>query len=291
MIFTSGSITNSVKLAALENKWQQKKDLGNVLSKEERNERANWTQEQWMKHDFEEQEAQNREARKKTAIDNKIIAGETLTPDEEQYLASKDPAALEKYKQAKLEKKAYEEKLKRCKTKDEVQRLKTETMGGYLASIKKIENDPYIPKSEKLAKAREILAKSRNIEDAERKFMQTSEYNNLPTEAEETEERTEETRNENEEILSEMINKDDEELENEDIKVSEEENSDDSENSKVENEDNKVKKKKTKSETKVEIEKSYERIKFSAELELDSMNTSSKDMFKKNSGKKIDFSV
>jgi hypothetical protein len=30
----------------MNNKWQQKKESGDVLSKEERNERANWTQDE-----------------------------------------------------------------------------------------------------------------------------------------------------------------------------------------------------------------------------------------------------
>jgi TRAP-type C4-dicarboxylate transport system substrate-binding protein len=51
--------------------------------------------------------------------------------------------------------------------------------------MKKVENDPYIPQSEKLAKAQELLAKTRNIEKAEIKFMASAKYQNLPTEAEE----------------------------------------------------------------------------------------------------------
>jgi hypothetical protein len=192
MILISGTISNAVQLQALNNKWQQKKESGDVLSKEERNERANWTQEEWLKHDLEEQAAQNRESNKKTELDNKILAGGSLTPEEEKYLEQNDPAKLQKYKEIQAEKKAYEEKLKRCKTKDEVQRLKTQTMGEYLASMKKTENDPYIPKSEKLAKAQELLAKTRNAQKVEMKFMQSPEYQKLPTEEEKAEERAEE---------------------------------------------------------------------------------------------------
>jgi hypothetical protein len=192
MILISGTISNAVQLQTLNNKWQQKKESGDVLSKEERNERANWTQEDWLKHDLEEQAAQNRESNKKTELDNKILAGGSLTPEEEKYLEQNDPAKLQKYKEIQAEKKAYEEKLKRCKTKDEVQRLKTQTMGEYLASMKKTENDPYIPKSEKLAKAQELLAKTRNAQKVEMKFMQSPEYQKLPTEEEKAEERAEE---------------------------------------------------------------------------------------------------
>ena len=155
-----------------------------MLSRKEINERENWTQADWMKHDFEEQLARNREAGKKTELSNKIMSGETLTPEEEEYLENNDPQTLQRYRQTKAEKKSYEKKLRSCKTREEVQRLKTNTLSGYLTAFKKIENDPNIPLSEKLAKAQEMLGKSKNIEVAERKFMTTARYRELPTEQE-----------------------------------------------------------------------------------------------------------
>lgn len=180
----TGTIYNTLRLQTLDQKWQQKKDSGNVLSRKEINERENWTQADWMKHDFEEQLARNREAGKKTELSNKIMSGETLTPEEEEYLEKNDPQTLQRYRQTKAEKKSYEKKLRSCKTKEEVQRLKTNTLSGYLTAFKKIENDPYIPLSEKLAKAQEMLGKTKNIEAAERKFMTTARYRELPTEQE-----------------------------------------------------------------------------------------------------------
>ena len=180
----TGTIYNTLRLQTLDQKWQQKKDSGNVLSRKEINERENWTQADWMKHDFEEQLARNREAGKKTELSNKIMSGETLTPEEEEYLENNDPQTLQQYRQTKAEKKSYEKKLRSCKTREEVQRLKTNTLSGYLTVFKKIENDPNIPLSEKLAKAQEMLGKSKNIEAAERKFMTTARYRELPTEQE-----------------------------------------------------------------------------------------------------------
>lgn len=189
----------------LVNKWNQKKSSGNVLSKEEKNERDSWTNDDWMKHNFQEELENNREASIKNNISGKINAGGTLTPEEERYLEKNDPAALNRYRQAKMEKKAYEEKLKRCKTKDEVERLKTNEMSGMLASFKKIEHDPYIPISEKFAKAMEMLAKSRNMEEAEQKFKASAEYEELPTEAEINANNVEEIIEENEEIIEQTM--------------------------------------------------------------------------------------
>lgn len=279
MIFVSGTISSTVQLQTLTNKWNQKKDSGNVLSKQELNERDSWTQQDWMKHHFEEQLETSREAGKKTELDNKMMSGGTLTPEEERYLEQEDPAALQKYRQMKAEKKAYEEKLRECETKDEVERLKTETMGHYLASMKKIENNPYIPMSEKLAKAQELIAKTKNIHEVEMKFMQSAQYAKLPTEAKEAKERARDRETENDKILTELEEKDSEETEN----VMEEFIVDD------ERENDKKKMKNSIIDPEMEIEESYKRIKFNVDLEMDAQNVQAAG--EKSSGDKIDFYV
>lgn len=190
----TGTIQNAVKLNMLAQKWEQKKDSGNVLSKQERNERANWTPEQRQLNEYQEQLKEAKEGNKRTEIANKISSGKKLTPEEEEYLASYDPQGLADYKHTQKERKAYEEKLKNCKTKDEVQKLKTTTLGNHLASLKKIINNPVIPLSEKLKKAQQILGKTKNIQVAEEEFIESGKYSELPTEAEQSEERVEENK-------------------------------------------------------------------------------------------------
>lgn len=192
MIPISGTITNAVKYQVMNSKWQQKKDSGHVLSKEERNERENWTEEDYLIADFEEQAAQNREASKNTEIKNKIMSGAALTQEEIEYLEKNNPEDLKKYREIKAERKAYEDKLKKCRTKDEVERVKTETMGEYMSSLKSVVNNPNIPKGAKLAKAQEMLAKTNNIQEVHLKFVQSESYQKLPTEAEEAEKREKE---------------------------------------------------------------------------------------------------
>ncbi len=192
MIPISGTITNAVKYQVMNSKWQQKKDSGHVLSKEERNERENWTEEDYLIADFEEQAAQNREASKNTEIKNKIMSGAALTQEEIEYLEKNNPEDLKKYREIKAERKAYEDKLKKCRTKDEVERVKTETMGEYMSSLKSVVNNPNIPKGAKLAKAQEMLAKTNNIQEVHLKFVQSESYQKLPTEDEEAEQRKKE---------------------------------------------------------------------------------------------------
>lgn len=191
MQMISGTVKNAVQLQVLNNKWQQKKASGK-LTKEERNARDNWTQEDYLIQDIKEQAEHNRQAEHDLKIDNKIMAGGTLTPDEEKYLEQNNPEALKKYKEIKAEKKNYEEKLKKCKTKDEVERVKLNTMGEYAASLKKVINNPLIPKSAKLAKAQETLAKTNNVQEVHLRFVGSLEYEELPTEGEEAEERAQE---------------------------------------------------------------------------------------------------
>lgn len=188
----AGTIRDAIHLQTLSNKWEQKKKSGNVLSKNERNERANWTQDQRMLNDLKEQMEREKEAGRKNDIANKISSGQKLTPEEEQYLASYDPQSLADYRQTQNERKAYEERLRQCKTKDEVQRLKSTKLGNELSSLKKVINDPYISIADKLKKAQQTLGKVRNIQQAEEEFIKSGEYDKLSTEAEEAKKRAEE---------------------------------------------------------------------------------------------------
>lgn len=194
----SGTIKNAVKLDMLTQDFEQKKSTNQLMNRTERNARANMSQEERMLEQFKKELEQNREQSRNTDIANKIMNGEDLTPEEERYLAQKNPGQLSNYRHMKEERKAYEEKLQKCKTKDEVQRLKTETMSSYLAELKST------PGSAKAAKAVEIIGKVRNVMKAEAHFIKSGEYAKLPTEADEAIERSEERMEEYEEMLEEV---------------------------------------------------------------------------------------
>jgi len=186
-VILSGTIASTVQLQMLNNKWMQKKESGNVLSKQELNERSTWTSEQFMIADFHDQLEHNREAEKRQKIDNKIMSGGSLSPEEISYLEKNDPVALKKYRETKEEKESYKEKLRQCKTKEEVDRVKLQKLGELESSLSSIVNDPAIPKSAKLAKAQEILAKTNNIEAAHLEFVKSADYQSMPTDEEKKE--------------------------------------------------------------------------------------------------------
>lgn len=195
MQMIAGTVKNAVKLDMLTKNWEQKKGSNQVLSKQERNARANMSPEQRQLEQFKEELAHNREQSRNNELANKIMNGEDLTPEEEKYLAQNNPGQLSNYRRAKAERQAYEEKLQKCKTKDEVQRLKTNTMNAYLAELKAA------PGEAKAAKAMELLGKVRNVQKAELHFIESGGYAQLPTEADEAKDRAEERSKENEETL------------------------------------------------------------------------------------------
>jgi ethanolamine utilization protein EutA (predicted chaperonin) len=145
-VILSGTIASTVQLQMLNNKWMQKKESGNVLSKQELNERSTWTSEQYMIADFQERLEHNREAEKRQKIDNKIMSGGSLSPEEISYLEKNDPVALKKYRETKEEKESYKEKLRQCKTKEEVDRVKLQKLGELESSLSSIVNDPVVGK-------------------------------------------------------------------------------------------------------------------------------------------------
>lgn len=183
----SGTIASTVRLQMLNNKWMQKKESGNVLSKQELNERSTWTSEQFMIADFQDQLEHNRETQKRQKIDNKIMSGGSLSPEEISYLEKNDPVALKKYRETKEDKESYKEKLRQCKTKEEVDRVKLQKLGELESSLSSVVNDQTIPKSAKLAKAQEILAKTNNIEAAHLEFVKSADYQSMPTDDEKKE--------------------------------------------------------------------------------------------------------
>lgn len=203
----TGTVRNAVRLQSLTNKWEQKKQSGEVLSKQERNARENWTQEERMLDDYKHQLAEEKENGKKNAIANKISGGQTLTPEEERYLASYDPQALSEYRQTQNERKAYEEKLKHCKTKDDVKQLKTTTLGNQLSSLKQVINDPHIPLNEKYKKALQALGKAKNVQEAEKEFIDSGAYEKLPTQEEIDVKKEQENRSEEEALQEDEVEK------------------------------------------------------------------------------------
>lgn len=200
-----GTIRSAVKLAELDNKWQQKKQKGGKAFSKEMDPMTKQIMQ--YKEDLEKM----RENRELSAITAKVKAGEGLTPDEIEYLQKNNPQMYKEYMEVKSEKEAYERELKSCRTKDDVERLKLNRMSSFMAQAKSVMNNPNIPEGAKLALMEKILMKTMGVQKVHMKFVQSSYYKSLPTDeelAEETKEKTESNEEELDEIKPDEIKQD-----------------------------------------------------------------------------------
>lgn len=126
-------------------------------------------------------------AKLSSQIRTKLAAGKKLTQEEMEYLEKHDPQTYQKVKAIEAEQKSYEKKLKNCKTKEEVQQVRTDRVAASLSVVNSVKNNPAIPEGAKLGIAWQELQKNMAMEETVRKFVESGEYAKLPTEAEKQE--------------------------------------------------------------------------------------------------------
>ncbi|MGN1481650.1 hypothetical protein [Porcipelethomonas sp.] len=177
-----GNINSYVKNVKLQQKWKQKKTSGDFSSNESKTERQRLNEQ--FKKSYMEQREENTSDETLSMIHNKINSGSKLTNEEMQYLQSRDPMAYQKIKNREAEKASYEKELKRCKTKDDVKRLKMSRINGAISAINSVKDNPNIPDSKKLEVINEVNIKMKDIDNATYKYIKSGEYYRLPTEAE-----------------------------------------------------------------------------------------------------------
>lgn len=118
------------------------------------------------------------------SIKFKLYNGGKLSESERKYLQQKDPGAYSKLQQSEQEQKAYEARLRQCRTKEEAQRLRMAYLGTSMARLKEVEHDSSISSERKL----EIFAQEKQrcdmIAKSSHEFVRRGDYNALPTDAE-----------------------------------------------------------------------------------------------------------
>ena len=174
------SLNHIRKNGNLERKWEKRKQEGFSTEGLTERQKDNVT----FIQSYKEQQENNPEDKELQRITNKIYAGGDLTEKEMQYLQKKNPILYQKMRAVEAEAKQYEEDLKRCKTKDEAQRIKMNKLNASVASIRSVESNPNISDADKLAFAQAEQAKLREIEKITTKFIESGEYASLPTDAE-----------------------------------------------------------------------------------------------------------
>lgn len=176
----SGTIYNAGKMLELTQKWEQKKNSGNIVKRQEKE----LTPEERQLQNYQEDLERMREGNEYSAIYAKIQSGQDLSPAEEDKLRARDPKMYMEYKADKMEQEAYEKRLKNCRTKEEAQQLHVNRMNGKLSELKSIVNNPNIPKSEKIKEAQRILGDTNKTVQVFQEFAKSAEFKDLPTEEE-----------------------------------------------------------------------------------------------------------
>lgn len=120
-------------------------------------------------------------------IRTKLANGKKLTQEEMDYLQKNDPQTYQKAKAIEEEQKSYEEELKRCKTKEDVQRVKMNRTAASLSVVNSVKNNPAIPEGAKLGIIMQELMKNKALEETISAFVKSGRYAQLPTEAEKME--------------------------------------------------------------------------------------------------------
>lgn len=170
----TGTIQSQVSLQMLDLKWQKKKQ--DINSKKDT---EGMTQDEILLDSLERQAQTERERSATSELYTKLKTGGTLTEEEIAYLKEHDPEALAEYEKAQTEKKAYENALKNCRTKEDVQRLKLNRMGSFAAQAKEIASNPYIPKDKKVVLMQRLNNEVCMIRDAHQAFEKSRAYEEL----------------------------------------------------------------------------------------------------------------
>ncbi|MBR1496874.1 MAG: hypothetical protein IJ617_04550 [Oscillospiraceae bacterium] len=169
---TIGSINQYAKGAALKMRWELKQKSGDVTSHNK------------SLSDFlsvggpTPQTLQDSDDVKLQQITSKVNAGTKLTKKEMEYLKEKNPRLYEKLRRIEEEQKEYEEDLRRCKSRDEAQRMHLSRVGEVMQAAKD-GDETAVYRLNRLTESMIAFTKSRK-------------YKGLPTESEQALERKEE---------------------------------------------------------------------------------------------------
>ena len=162
-------------------KWQKKQDT------------SDFTADGSMKLDLDPTRRQAEQIKQSRAdgsdslarqIDLKLNSGQKLTAEEMEYLRKNDPQAYQKVKSIETEQKNYEKELKKCKTKEEVERVKMAHTATSLSAVNSIMNNPVIPEEKKFELVMQEHRKNQAMQTTTQEFVESGQYAKLPTEAE-----------------------------------------------------------------------------------------------------------
>lgn len=211
---TTGSIYSYTQTLKLTQKWNIKKSNGNYFQKTasvqaDRVDSAVCSEFEQLQKQLEQLQDQSKPDL--MTLHSKLSSGKKLSAEELAYLREHDPISYQKAKQMEAERENYKRELKQCKTKEEVERLRTNRIAGCFAVAISISHNAAIPKLTKMSLMAAECAKVQAIDEETRAFKASLPYAHMPTDAEKNEEdkkRLEALQGESEEAQTKKAQKD-----------------------------------------------------------------------------------
>lgn len=178
--FMMQSLGKYTKTMEMQMKWQQKKKNNDFTA--DGNTKLN---DSVARQAEEIRQAQaDGSSKLSSQIRTKLATGKKLTQEEMEFLRKNDPQTYQKAKSLEEEQKSYEEALKRCETKEDVERIKMNRTAAALSVVNSVKSNPAIPEGAKLGLIWQELQKNMVLEETINKFIESGKYAQLPTEAE-----------------------------------------------------------------------------------------------------------
>lgn len=170
----SGTLQNNVKNTELKMKFEQRKQ--NTMENNSKSEHQ-------MKVDqFESELEKFQDDNKISGIDSKLKLGGELTDKELEYLREKNPELYKKALAIKEERKQYKKSLQNARTKEEVERIKSNKMQTFLSEASSVKNNPNISSEKKEEVLEQLNRRMAGISKEHAKFKASMEYQKLPEE-------------------------------------------------------------------------------------------------------------
>ena len=180
MIQSIGTYTKNMEMQM---KWQKKKEDNDFTADGS----TKWSDPTARQAEEIRRSQADGSAKLLSQIRTKLAAGKKLTQEEMDYLQKNDLPTYQKVKAIEAEQKSYEKELKNCKTKEDVQRVRTNRVAASLSVVNNVKNNPAIPEGAKLGLIWQELQKNMVMEETIKNFVESGEYAQLPTEAEKLE--------------------------------------------------------------------------------------------------------
>lgn len=172
------SVSTAIHQNQMKAKFQLKKKSGKLIQKDPEENQKSTELDLLL-----EQVKKTSEQEKLSEITDKVAAGKKLTTEEMEYLKNHNQSLYQTVKQMEDETDTYKKELSSAKTKEEVQRIRTNHVMGLMTAVKSVQNT-HMDEGMKTALYSAIQQKAVRDDKAYTRFVQSDDYQSLPTEEE-----------------------------------------------------------------------------------------------------------